>query len=259
MEKTIEIKAIDKEKALKRALNILGVELTDNEMVDIVEKVAPRKKFFGLLGTEPGIYEVSIKTKQEEKKEVKEHKEHKPYIHKFEKEKTEKHVKTEKVEKSEKVEKIEKIEKLAHTEQEKEISEKVAFFVEKMKLDIKYKIKRVKERVYVVEFFGKDNALIIGQKGKTLNSFEYLLNSMIKNCKIEIDVEKFKEKRNDTLRVLAKRMAEKVSKTGKTVRLNAMPPRERKVIHEVVNKYPDLDTFSEGRDPKRYIVIKKKR
>ena len=256
MEKTIEIKAIDKEKALKRALNILGVELTDNETVDIVEKVAPRKKFFGLLGTEPGIYEVSIKTKQEEKKEVKEHKEHKTHVYKYEKEKIEKHVKTEKVEKPEKVEKIEKP---AHTEQEKEISEKVAFFVEKMKLDIKYKIKRVKERVYVVEFFGKDNALIIGQKGKTLNSFEYLLNSMIKNCKIEIDVEKFKEKRNDTLRVLAKRMAEKVSKTGKTVRLNAMPPRERKVIHEVVNKYPDLDTFSEGRDPKRYIVIKKKR
>ena len=256
MEKTIEIKAIDKEKALKRASNILGVELTDNETVDIVEKVAPRKKFFGLLGTEPGIYEVSIKTKQEDKKEIKEHKEHKPHVHKYEKEKTEKHVKTEKVEKSEKVEKIEKP---AHTEQEKEISEKVAFFVEKMKLDIKYKIRRVKERLYVVEFFGKDNALIIGQKGKTLNSFEYLLNSMIKNCKIEIDVEKFKEKRNDTLRVLAKRMAEKVSKTGKTVRLNAMPPRERKVIHEVVNKYPDLDTFSEGRDPKRYIVIKKKR
>ena len=259
MEKTIEIKAIDKEKALKRALNILGVELTDNETVNIVEKVAPRKKFFGLLGTEPGLYEVSIKTKQEEKKEIKEHKEHKPHVHKYEKEKTEKHVKNEKVEKPEKVEKIEKIEKLAHTEQEKEISEKVAFFVEKMKLDIKYKIRRVKERLYVVEFFGKDNALIIGQKGKTLNSFEYLLNSMIKNCKIEIDVEKFKEKRNDTLRVLAKRMAEKVSKTGKTVRLNAMPPRERKVIHEVVNKYPDLDTFSEGRDPKRYIVIKKKR
>ena len=253
MEKTIEIKAIDKEKALKRALNILGVELSDNEVVDILEKVAPRKKFFGLFGTEPGLYEVSIKTKPEEKKEVKEHREHKPHIHKFEKEKTEKHIK------NEKTEKIEKTEKVEHSEQEKEISEKVAFFVEKMKLDIKYKIKRVKERVYVVEFFGKDNALIIGQKGKTLNSFEYLLNSMIKNCKIEIDVEKFKEKRNDTLRVLAKRMAEKVSRTGKTVRLNAMPPRERKVIHEVVNKYPDLDTFSEGRDPKRYIVIKKKR
>ena len=246
MEKTIEIKAIDKEKALKRALNILGVELTENEAVEIVEKVKPHKKFFGLLGTDPGLYEVSIKTKE---KEI-EVKEKKTFTSKYEKQ--EKFEKTEKVETSYK-------NNTENTELEKEITEKVSFFVEKMKLDIKFKLKRIKERVYVVEFFGKDNALVIGQKGKTLNSFEYLLNSMIKNCRIEIDVERFKEKRNETLRILAKRMAEKVSKYGKTVRLNAMPPRERKIIHEVVNKYPDLDTYSEGRDPKRYIVIKKKR
>ncbi|WP_335971377.1 Jag family protein [Fusobacterium polymorphum] len=255
MEKTIEIKAIDKEKALKRALNILGVELTENEAVEIVEKVKPRKKFFGLFGTEPGTYEISIKTK-EKREEVKEKKNFTP--------KTEKVEKSPKYEKQEKIEKAEKVEtshknNAENIELEKEITEKVSFFVEKMKLDIKFKLKRIKERVYVVEFFGKDNALVIGQKGKTLNSFEYLLNSMIKNCRIEIDVERFKEKRNETLRILAKRMAEKVSKYGKTVRLNAMPPRERKIIHEVVNKYPDLDTYSEGRDPKRYIVIKKKR
>lgn len=255
IEKTIEIKAIDKEKALKRALNILGVELTENEAVEIVEKVKPRKKFFGLFGTEPGTYEISIKTK-EKREEVKEKKNFTP--------KTEKVEKNPKYEKQEKIEKAEKVEtfhknNVENIELEKEITEKVSFFVEKMKLDIKFKLKRIKERVYVVEFFGKDNALVIGQKGKTLNSFEYLLNSMIKNCRIEIDVERFKEKRNETLRILAKRMAEKVSKYGKTVRLNAMPPRERKIIHEVVNKYPDLDTYSEGRDPKRYIVIKKKR
>lgn len=246
MEKTIEIKAIDKEKALKRALNILGVELTENEAVEIVEKVKPHKKFFGLLGTNPGLYEVSIKTKE---KEI-EVKEKKTFTSKYEKQ--EKFEKTEKADVSPK-------NNSENIELEKEITEKVSFFVEKMKLDIKFKLKRIKERVYVVEFFGKDNALVIGQKGKTLNSFEYLLNSMIKNCRIEIDVERFKEKRNETLRILAKRMAEKVSKYGKTVRLNAMPPRERKIIHEVVNKYPDLDTYSEGRDPKRYIVIKKKR
>ena len=255
IEKTIEVKAIDKEKALKRALNILGVELTENEAVEIVEKVKPRKKFFGLFGTEPGTYEISIKTK-EKKEEVKEKKNFTP--------KTEKVEKSLKYEKQEKIEKAEKVEtshknNAENIELEKEITEKVSFFVEKMKLDIKFKLKRIKERVYIVEFFGKDNALVIGQKGKTLNSFEYLLNSMIKNCRIEIDVERFKEKRNETLRILAKRMAEKVSKYGKTVRLNAMPPRERKIIHEVVNKYPDLDTYSEGRDPKRYIVIKKKR
>ena len=246
MEKTIEIKAIDKEKALKRALNILGVELTENEAVEIVEKVKPHKKFFGLLGTDPGLYEVSIKTKE---KEI-EVKEKKTFTSKYEKQ--EKFEKTEKADVSPK-------NNSENIELEKEITEKVSFFVEKMKLDIKFKLKRIKERVYVVEFFGKDNALVIGQKGKTLNSFEYLLNSMIKNCRIEIDVERFKEKRNETLRILAKRMAEKVSKYGKTVRLNAMPPRERKIIHKVVNKYPDLDTYSEGRDPKRYIVIKKKR
>ena len=246
MEKTIEIKAIDKEKALKRALNILGVELTENEAVEIIEKVKPRKKFFGLFGTEPGIYEVSIKTKE---KEI-EVKEKKTFTSKYEKQ--EKFEKTEKADVSPK-------NNSENIELEKEITKKVSFFVEKMKLDIKFKLKRIKERVYVVEFFGKDNALVIGQKGKTLNSFEYLLNSIIKNCRIEIDVERFKEKRNETLRILAKRMAEKVSKYGKTVRLNAMPPRERKIIHEVVNKYPDLDTYSEGRDPKRYIVIKKKR
>ena len=255
IEKTIEIKAIDKEKALKRALNILGVELTENEAVEIVEKVKPRKKFFGLFGTEPGTYEISIKTK-EKREEVKEKKNFTP--------KTEKVEKNPKYEKQEKIEKAEKVEtshknNAENIELEKEITEKVSFFVEKMKLDIKFKLKRIKERVYIIEFFGKDNALVIGQKGKTLNSFEYLLNSMIKNCRIEIDVERFKEKRNETLRILAKRMAEKVSKYGKTVRLNAMPPRERKIIHEVVNKYPDLDTYSEGRDPKRYIVIKKKR
>ena len=255
IEKTIEIKAIDKEKALKRALNILGVEITENEAVEIVEKVKPRKKFFGLFGTEPGTYEISIKTK-EKREEVKEKKNFTP--------KTEKVEKNPKYEKQEKIEKAEKVEtshknNAENIELEKEITEKVSFFVEKMKLDIKFKLKRIKERVYIVEFFGKDNALVIGQKGKTLNSFEYLLNSMIKNCRIEIDVERFKEKRNETLRILAKRMAEKVSRYGKTVRLNAMPPRERKIIHEVVNKYPDLDTYSEGRDPKRYIVIKKKR
>ena len=255
IEKTIEVKAIDKEKALKRALNILGVELTENEAVEIVEKVKPRKKFFGLFGIEPGTYEISIKTK-EKREEVKEKKNFTP--------KTEKVEKNPKYEKQEKIEKAEKVEtshknNAENIELEKEVTEKVSFFVEKMKLDIKFKLKRIKERVYIVEFFGKDNALVIGQKGKTLNSFEYLLNSMIKNCRIEIDVERFKEKRNETLRILAKRMAEKVSKYGKTVRLNAMPPRERKIIHEVVNKYPDLDTYSEGRDPKRYIVIKKKR
>jgi spoIIIJ-associated protein len=54
-------------------------------------------------------------------------------------------------------------------------------------------------------------------------------------------------------------MAEKALRTDKAVKLNAMPPRERKIIHEIINKFEELDTYSEGKDPKRYIVIRRKR
>lgn len=250
MEKTIEVKAIDKEKAIKRALNILSITLTAEQEVEIKEKISPRKKFFGLLGTEPGVYEVTIRTKA--KKNVKKVSEN---VHTN---KDNKKIETKKDEnKKINEEKEVKIEK--KDGKEIEILEKTKILLEKMNLDFEVEIKKVKEKNYIVNLIGKDNAIIIGQKGKTLNSFEYLLNSLIQECRIEVDVEKFKEKRNETLRALGKRMAEKVLKTNKTVRLNAMPPRERKIIHEIVNKYPNLDTYSEGRDPKRYIVIKKKK
>jgi len=128
-----------------------------------------------------------------------------------------------------------------------------------MNLNLVPEIIEESERYILINLQGEDNGIIIGKKGKTLNSFEYLLNSLIKNGKVEVDVEGFKEKRANTLRDLARKMAEKALKTEKAIKLNPMPPRERKIIHEIVNKYDKLDTFSEGRDPKRYIVIKKKR
>lgn len=100
---------------------------------------------------------------------------------------------------------------------------------------------------------------VFNKKGKTLNSFEFLLNTLVKGCKVEVDVEGFKEKRANTLRDLARKMAEKAIQTEKAVKLNPMPPRERKIIHEIINKYEELDTYSEGKDPKRYIVIRKKK
>jgi spoIIIJ-associated protein len=131
--------------------------------------------------------------------------------------------------------------------------------LEMMNLNLEVQVLKANEHFVSINIYGVDNGIIIGKKGKTLNSFEYLLNSLVKGCKVEVDVEGFKEKRANTLRDLARKMAERVIRTNKTVRLNAMPPRERKIIHEIVNKYEELDTYSEGRDPKRYIVIKKKR
>ncbi|ADO83675.1 RNA-binding cell elongation regulator Jag/EloR [Ilyobacter polytropus] len=144
-------------------------------------------------------------------------------------------------------------------EAESEVVKKAQEILDYMGLNLHMEILKSSDHFVLLNLYGEDNGIIIGKKGKTLNSFEYLLNSLVKNMKVEVDVEGFKEKRANTLRDLARKMSEKALKSDKAIRLNPMPPRERKIIHEIVNKYEDLDTYSEGRDPKRYIVIKKKR
>ncbi|MGL5054315.1 MAG: protein jag [Fusobacteriaceae bacterium] len=280
MQKTIEIKAMSKDAALQRALKIL--ETTSEYVVSVIEKEKSRS-FLGLFNKE-GLYAITIdkdkkaevviekteaKVEVKEKKEYKEHKEHKHHEEKF--------VKKEQVNTSHKTEKKE--EKREEIKKEKPVTEikekpvvkvdraaknelilsKTRTLLEFMNLNLEAEITSVEGKYYVVNLFGEDNGIIIGKKGKTLNSFEYLLNSMIKDCRIEVDVEGFKEKRNETLRELAKKMAEKALATNKIIRLNPMPPRERKIIHEIINQYTELDTFSEGKDPKRYIVIKRKK
>ena len=149
------------------------------------------------------------------------------------------------------------------TAQKKVVTDKVKDQVEKliklMDINLECEVEKRKNNSYLVNLKGPDNGIIIGKKGKTLNSFEFLLNTLVKGCKVEVDVEGFKEKRADTLRDLARKMAEKAIQTEKAVKLNPMPPRERKIIHEIINKYEELDTYSEGKDPKRYIVIRKKK
>lgn len=128
-----------------------------------------------------------------------------------------------------------------------------------MDINLEVEVTKSSEHFVLINLYGPDNGIIIGKKGKTLNSFEFLLNTLVKGCKVEVDVEGFKEKRANTLRDLARKMAEKAIQTDKAVKLNPMPPRERKIIHEIINKYEELDTYSEGKDPKRYIVIRKKK
>lgn len=128
-----------------------------------------------------------------------------------------------------------------------------------MDVNLEVEVVKSSEHFALINLSGPDKGIIIGKKGKTLNSFEFLLNTLVKGCRVEVDVEGFKEKRANTLRDLARKMAEKALRTDKAVKLNAMPPRERKIIHEIINKFEDLDTYSEGKDPKRYIVIRRKK
>lgn len=270
MNKVIEISAMSQEEAITRALKI--AEATPEQVVKVVEKQKSRS-FLGIFNKQ-GIYEIEInkdikkeikkeipkvekvkkEVKIEKKKEIKETSEKKKIVKEIKKEVP----KVEKVKKEIKENKENNVEK-NNIEPEVLIKEKAKELLDHIGLNLKIKVKKQNSRNYLVDLSGEDNGIIIGKKGKTLNSFEYLLNFLVKDYRIEVDVQGFKEKRLITLRQLGKKMAEKALKTGKTVRLNPMPPRERKIIHEVINQYEELDTFSEGRDPKRYIVIKKKR
>lgn len=243
MKNVIEIKAMSQEQAITRALKIM--EATPEQVVNVIEK-QKSKSFLGIFNRE-GVYEIEIDKTPKEKKESK--------IEKIKDievtEKKKEHVKEQTID-------IKEVKK-----DKKDISEtiqkKAEELLENIGLVLKVEVDRLSDRNYLVNLYGEDNGIIIGKKGKTLNSFEYLLNSIMKDYRIEVDVEGFKAKRTETLRELGKKMAEKALKSGKPVRLNPMPPRERKIIHEVVNKYLELDTYSEGRDPKRYIVIKRKK
>jgi spoIIIJ-associated protein len=142
-----------------------------------------------------------------------------------------------------------------------EIKEKADKLISLMGLNLSTEVIPQDKNLYKININGVDNGIVIGKKGKTLNNFEYLLNYMVRGARIDVDVEEFKEKREQTLRELAQKMVEKVIITDKAVKLNPMPPRERRIIHEVVNQFEDkgIDTYSEGKDPNRYIVIRKKK
>ncbi|MBM6874791.1 protein jag [Fusobacterium mortiferum] len=253
MSNVIEIKAMSQEQAITRALKIM--EATPEQVVKVIEKQKSRS-FFGLFNRE-GIYEIEIDKNNRdtytEKKEVKVEKAEK--VKEVEKVEKKKEIVKETITETKEIKK----EKKENKDVSEDIKKKAEELLENIGLVLKVEVDRVSDKNYLVNLYGEDNGIIIGKKGKTLNSFEYLLNSLMKDYRIEVDVEGFKAKRTETLRELGKKMAEKALKSGKPVRLNPMPPRERKIIHEVVNKYSELDTYSEGRDPKRYIVIKRKK
>jgi len=133
-------------------------------------------------------------------------------------------------------------------------------FIVNIKIDIRIvNIKKENNNKYLVILDGKDMRFLIGEKGNTLNSFEYLLSTtrQFKNIKIVVDSNNYKEKREKSLRDLARKKGKAVLSTGNAIKLNPMSARERKIIHEEVSFMKGLQTESVGEEPKRYLVIKK--
>jgi len=117
-----------------------------------------------------------------------------------------------------------------------------------------------KDDYYYFSFTGENLGLLIGHRGETLDSLQYLTNLTVNRklqdrVKIILDVEGYRKRREETLTRLAKRLIEKVNKTGKKVILEPMAPHERRIIHTTVQEDDSVSSFSEGNDPYRKVVI----
>ncbi len=107
---------------------------------------------------------------------------------------------------------------------------------------------------------GEKIALLIGKRGQTLNSLQYLTQLVINRyaeqyVNVLLDAEDYRKRRNDTLMQLADRLAFKAVRTGQRVALEPMPSYERKVIHTALMGNKRVKTYSDGVEPNRYIVI----
>jgi spoIIIJ-associated protein len=120
-------------------------------------------------------------------------------------------------------------------------------------------IKRDGKQVHFV-MTGEKIALLIGKRGQTLNSLQYLTQLVINRFSnqyltVILDAEDYRNRRSETLIQLAHRLAQKAVKSGKDVTLEPMPSYERKVIHTALSEDKRIKTFSDGSEPHRFIVI----
>ena len=111
-----------------------------------------------------------------------------------------------------------------------------------------------------INLVGPDVGSLIGKRGQTMDAIQYL-SSIVQNkdgekhIRVIINAEKYREKREKTLQLLARKMADKAVRVGKNVRLEPMNPYERKVIHSTLQYNPRVTTRSEGVEPNRRVII----
>lgn len=116
------------------------------------------------------------------------------------------------------------------------------------------------EALMNIDMSGKEMGLLIGKRGITLDSLQYLVSLVVNRntdnyVKIKLDTENYRERRKETLENLAHNLAHKVKRTHRPVSLEPMNPYERRVIHSALQKDRYVETHSEGEEPYRKVVI----
>ena len=131
-----------------------------------------------------------------------------------------------------------------------------------MKLDVEIVSKYDEESGLVdVEFKGNEMGVLIGKRGQTLDSLQYLAvnKQMDHYVKVKLDTEDYRKRRKDTLENLARNISYKVKRTKRPVALEPMNPYERRVIHSALQNDRFVSTYSEGEEPYRHVVVTLKR
>ena len=137
--------------------------------------------------------------------------------------------------------------------------------LKKMNIEADFEIKYSANvlKVDIIKIDEDDKGIIIGKRGKNLDEIQFLLNLIINKgrenyTRVVFNVEDYREKREETLKRLAKKMAEKCRYYNHKVKLEPMNPYERRIIHSTLQEETDIITYSEGDEPYRKVVIDRK-
>lgn len=113
----------------------------------------------------------------------------------------------------------------------------------------------------ILDVVGEDLGYLIGRHGKTLDAFQFMVTS-ITNKKlgfrvpVTVDIEGYKNRRKEKIETIARNAAKKAMRQGYEARLKPMTPYERRIVHMVLKDDKRVETFSEGTDPNRYVVVR---
>lgn len=266
------IKARKKEKEIveEESLEELEKEVieTVNPKTEIKkEKKAPKKnpEEHSEKVKEPKKHHAKAEKENAQKKEPKEAKEkalkEKPVKEKNTKEKPAK-------EKPVKEKPAKQTEILTDPEEIKKVEESAKEFLTQvfaaMELEVEIKSKyNSEDGCLEAEFIGDDMGILIGKRGQTLDSLQYLTSLVVNKgrqgyIRVKLDTEDYRRRRKETLENLARSIAYKVRKTRRPVSLEPMNPYERRIIHSALQGNRFVETYSEGNEPYRHVVVKLK-
>ena len=258
--KVRKLETVSEENEIEELVDAVKIESIKEEKKPAEKKPAPK----------PVQTKEAKEVKEKHSKPVKEKAKEKPVKENKEKPVKEKQTPKEKPVKEKPVKVSKPIEIITDPEEIKEIEERAVVFLRdvftsmnlgEVEITSKY---NTADGCLEVDFEGEDMGILIGKRGQTLDSLQYLTSLVVNKGKenyirVKLDTEDYRRRRKETLENLARGIAYKVKKTRKPVVLEPMNPYERRIIHSALQGNKFVETVSEGEEPYRHVVVKLKR